>query len=166
MRPQDIVVLLKILTIHKQPWQYRDFSRELYLSVSEISESLSRSHLAGLVDESKRIVRRRALLEFIEFGLHYVFPQQPGAFVTGFPTAHSHPFFSKKIITEQQYVWQDTDGKLKGFAIQPLYQKVTRAIRTDEDLYRLLAAIDIVRVGNARELKIALNELAQYILHE
>ncbi|MFN5428689.1 MAG: hypothetical protein ACK5BO_11690, partial [Bacteroidota bacterium] len=60
MRPQDIVILLKIITVDNIKWQYRDLASSLSISISEISESLSRSHLAGLVDESRRIVHRQS----------------------------------------------------------------------------------------------------------
>ncbi len=58
MRPQDVVILLKILTIPEAGWQYRDLSSLLFISISEIAESLHRSHIAGLIDESKRKVHR------------------------------------------------------------------------------------------------------------
>lgn len=164
MRPQDIVILLKILTLKGASWQYRDLAASLKMSISEVSESLNRSYLAGLIDESKRKVRRQALMEFIEFGLHYVFPQLPGRLATGVPTAHSHPFYSKKIVSDMPYVWPDSDGSIKGLIIQPLYKTVTKAVAQDEDLYRLLAGIDIVRTGSTRELKLALQDLKKYIL--
>ena len=164
MRPQDVVILLKILTVKEASWQYRDLAATLFMSVSEISESLNRSYMAGLVDETKRKIRRQSLMEFIEFGLHYVFPQLPGRLVTGVPTAHSHPFYAKKMVSDMLYVWPDIDGKVKGLSIQPLYKTVTKAVKKNEDLYKLLAGIDIIRVGNTRELKLALKELQQYIL--
>jgi DNA-binding transcriptional ArsR family regulator len=164
MRPQDIVILLKILTLKGASWQYRDLASSLKMSISEVSESLNRSYIAGLVDESKRKVRRQSLMEFLEYGLHYVFPQLPGRLVTGVPTAHSHPYYSKKLISDLPYVWPDADGSVKGLAVQPLFKSVTEAIEQDEDLYKLLASIDIVRVGNTRELKLALQELKKYIL--
>lgn len=164
MRPQDIVILLKILTLNGAPWQYRDLAASLKLSISEVSESLNRSFMAGLIDESKRKVRRQSLMEFIEFGLHYVFPQIPGRLVTGIPTAHSHPFYSKKIISDLPYVWPDNEGSIKGLAIQPLYKTVTKAVARDEELYKLLAGIDIIRTGSTRELKLALQELKKFIL--
>ena len=103
MRPQDIVVLLKIIHYTNTPWQYRDIAASLSLSVSEISESLHRSYIAGLVDESKRRVFRQSLMEFIEHGLHYVFPQQPGTMVTGVPTAHSHQAFKKQFAADLNF---------------------------------------------------------------
>jgi predicted transcriptional regulator len=53
MRPQDIVILLKLLSIKRTDWQYRDLATDLFISVSEVSASLTRSHIAGLVDESR-----------------------------------------------------------------------------------------------------------------
>lgn len=164
MRPQDIVILLKILINTKLDWQYRDLSHALFISISEISESLNRSHLAGLIDESRRKVYKQSLMEFLEHGLHYVFPQQPGTMVTGVPTAHSHSYFSARLISELNYAWPDENGWIRGLSISPLYKKVPKAIQNDEELYLLLAAIDIIRVGRTRELKLALDVLKSRIL--
>jgi hypothetical protein len=165
MRPQDIVILLKITTY--QPhinWKLMDLMKSLHLSQSEISESLHRSHLAGLINESRKKVMRLALMEFLEHGIHYVFPQHPGALVTGMPTAHSHPFMKKKIISSENYVWPDVNGKTRGQAIEPLAKSVTKAAANDEELYKLLALTDVIRVGKTREVKIALEELKKILL--
>jgi len=164
MRPQDIVILLKILTVAEPHWQYRDLAASLYLSISEVSESLHRSHTAGLIDESKRKIHRQSLMDFIRYGLPYVFPQVPGTMVTGIPTAHSYPFYSKLFKSELNYVWPDTEGNMRGLVIQPLYPSVVKAVKQDELLYKLLASIDIIRVGRTRELKVAIEELQKIIL--
>ena len=164
MRPQDIVMLLKILTVSAPAWQYRDLAVSLYVSTSEVSESLNRSHIAGLIDESKRKVHRQSLMEFIRYGLHYVFPQVPGTMVTGIPTAHSHPFYARLFNSEMNYAWPDENGNMRGLAIQPLYSSVVKAVKQDEPLYKLLASIDIIRVGRTRELKVAIGELQKIIL--
>jgi len=164
MRPQDIVILIKILTVSAPDWQYRDLSASLYLSISEISESLNRSHIAGLIDERKRKVHRQSLMEFIRYGIHYVFPQVPGTLVTGIPTAHSYSFYTKFFKSELNYAWPDENGSMRGLAIQPLYKSVVKAVRKDELLYKLLASIDIIRVGRTRELKVAIEELQKIIL--
>ena len=165
MRPQDIVILLKIVTFPPdKAWRVMDIVASVHLSQSEISESLNRSQLAGLLDASKKKVRRLSLMEFLEHGLHYVFPQHPGALVRGIPTAHSHPFMKKKIISEDDYVWPDEAGQVRGQAIEPLAKTVTKAVKEDETLYKLLALTDVIRVGKTRELKIALQELKLMIL--
>jgi hypothetical protein len=58
-------------------------------------------------------------------------------------------------------VWPHENGSVRGLSIVPLYKGVTKAIQSDEILYRLLAAIDIIRVGKVRERKVALK-----VLHE
>ncbi len=164
MRPQDIVILLKILLLKEANWQYRDLASSLCLSISEVSESLSRSHMAGLIDESKRRVFCQSLMEFLEHGVRYVFPQIPGTMVTGVPTAHSQEFFKAKFPAELEYVWPDVMGEVRGLAITPLYKGVSKAVQKDEELHRLLAAVDILRVGRAREIKVAIKELQKVIL--
>ncbi len=44
MRPQDVVILLKITTLVKdQNWRFSDLAAWLYISPAEVSESLERS---------------------------------------------------------------------------------------------------------------------------
>ncbi len=166
MRPQDIVVLLKTLTIEKEEWQFKDLAVELSLSAAEVSESLNRSQLAGLISDDKRKVARLNVLEFIQYGLHYVFPQAPGAIMNGIPTAHSHPYFQKQFGAELKYVWPFASGKQRGAAIAPLYAGQPAAARQDERLYLLLACIDVVRVGKSREVKAAMEVLKKELSHE
>ncbi len=167
MRPQDIVILLKITTFSKNAnWKMLDLVKSLHISQSEISESLNRSSLAGLIDFSKKKVMRLSLMEFLEYGIHYVFPQHPGAIVRGIATAHSHPFMKEKIISSENYVWADVDGNIRGQAIEPLLNSVVKAVKDDEELYKLLAMVDVIRVGKTRELKIAIAELKKTLLNE
>lgn len=166
MRPQDIVILLKIISKGGQPWQNKDLAHELHLSPSEISESLNRSRIAGLINEDRKKVHRQSLAEFIEHGLRYVFPVTPGSRSRGVPTAHSHPLMQKSFASSEPYVWPDVNGRETGLAIEPLYKDVAKAVKTDEKLYTLLGLSDVLRVGRAREVKVAAPELKKMILHE
>lgn len=93
MRPQKIAVLLKVVVLNDsgKAWHQKDLAKELFISNSEISESLNRSSLAKLIDFEKRRVQRHSFIEFLKYGFRFVFPQRPGAIVNGVPTAHSHP---------------------------------------------------------------------------
>lgn len=162
MRPQDIVVLLKIVSFKGGPWQYRDLAASLFMPLSEVSNAIQRNEIAGLMS-GKRNVHRQSLLEFLIYGLHYVFPQVPGTVVTGVPTAHAHPFYAQKFSSELPFVWPYEDGPVRGLAIEPLYAQVPRAVLTDSDLYLALASIDIIRVGRTRERKVAIDQL-QFLL--
>lgn len=166
MRPQDIVILLKIISKQNLLWKNKDLASELFISASEISESLNRSSLAGLIDsQKKRIVFRQSLYEFIEHGLHYVFPAHPGTMVNGIYTAHSHDFMRAKFPSDiLPYVWPDSKGKVRGLSIDPLYKEQTKAALLDDSLYLMLALIDVIRVGRVREIKLATAELKKQIL--
>jgi hypothetical protein len=164
MRPLDIVVLMKLTALDGRPWQYRDLSSTLFISISEISASLKRSAIAGLVDIEKKNISRNALMEFVQFGLHYVFPQMPGTIAAGIATAHSHPFYQQYFSSNFPYVWPAIDGNIRGQIIEPLHKEVVKASLLDDVLYKLLASIDILRVGKVREKKVAIQELKKYIL--
>lgn len=164
MRPQDIVVLLKIIAYGDNPWFQVPMAKELNIGQSEMSRSLKRSKFASLLDETGRKVRRLALMDFIEKGIAYVFPQQPGSLVRGIATSHSASPLKEKIQSDESYVWPSAKGKLKGQAIVPLYKSVPEAVMNDSKLHELLALVDAVRVGNARERKLAVVELKKRIL--
>jgi hypothetical protein len=166
MRPQDVAILLKIIILDSDNWQLVALSNSLKISISEISESLNRSRLAGLIDYNKKKVNRQNVLEFLVHGIRYVFPDQPGAMVRGTPTAHSHPYMKEYFISEMNYVWPDPKGQVMGLTIEPLYKKQVEAIKEDKEFYRLLALVDVIRVGKVREVKHAIHELTKIILDE
>jgi hypothetical protein len=159
MRPLDIVVLLKIIAYQHSDWKTRDLSIDLGISLSEISESLNRSMIARLIDGTKKKVFKRNLLDFLQFGIRYVFPVSPNSLSVGMPTAHSAPVMEGKIISESHYVWADLEGNSKGESIEPLFKNVPKACREDLFLYDLLALVDVFRIGKAREIKIAVDKI-------
>lgn len=166
MRPQDVAILLKIVSMNTQHWQLAVLANSLRISISEISESLNRSRIAGLIDYNKKKINRQNLLEFLEHGVRYVFPQEPGSMVRGIPTAHSHSIMKKIFLSEIDYVWPDNKGSTMGLKIEPFYPKQVEAVKEDELYYKLLSLVDVIRVGKVREIKYAVNELRKNILHE
>ncbi|WP_333819510.1 hypothetical protein [Ohtaekwangia sp.] len=166
MRPQDIPILLKIISYQrrKEKWQMKTIAQHLGISASEVSESLNRSMEAGLIDESKENINKLALIEFLLHGIKYVFPQKPGVITRGLKTAHSAPPLNKMISSaESVYVWPDANGSDKGQAVPPLYPTLVQPCRDDNDLYQLLALVDVIRVGKAREQELARQELERLI---
>ncbi|MCU0373112.1 MAG: hypothetical protein MUE56_07705 [Ignavibacteria bacterium] len=160
MRPHDIVILLKITVLEKNKWNTLDLSRDLKISQSEISESLNRSMIAGLLSPGKKEVMRLSLLEFLIHGLKYVFPARPGKIVRGIATAHSAKPVSDFIVqSDDVFVWESDEGNIRGQEIEPLYSNCVFAAMNDNLLYELLALVDVIRTGNAREFNIAKSEL-------
>jgi hypothetical protein len=164
MRPHDIVILLKIAAKGTQHWLMKDLAAELAISASEVSESINRSVQAGLLSKDKKRLMRSSLLEFLQYGLSYVFPQQPGALVRGVPTAHSAPPLVEFIRSNELYVWPSAKGNTRGQAIEPLYSSVVIAVEKDSKLYELLALVDAIRVGRVREKQLAIDELKKRLL--
>ena len=161
VKPQDIVIMLKLLVLGKRHWRHIDIADALGLSQTEISFALDRCKTVGFIDSAKKNVIKFALLEFISHGLKYVFPVRPGAICRGIPTAHSAPPLSKVIVSSDEdiYIWPWDEGKARGQAIKPLYFNAPLSAENDRKLYELLTLIDAIRAGRAREKVIAIKEL-------
>lgn len=159
MRPQDIVILLKIAAKGSEKWYMKDLANELYISKSEISESLNRNVIAGFISNSKKRLFKAALLEFILHGIKYVYPQKPGNIQRGVLTAQSANPLSGKIQSQEKFIWPYALGNDRGFSISPLHPNVPKACLKDKKLYELLALVDAIRIGNAREYNLAVEEL-------
>ena len=163
MRPQDVAILLKIATFGRAGWHGKDLAYALYISASEVSESLNRSSQAGLLDRANKVLMREAVLEFLEHGLKYVYPARPGGMVRGLPTAHSAPPLNELIRSDEMYVWPCAEADARGQTIRPLYSAAAQAAQQDPLLYELLALTDALRIGRAREQKLAVKEIRERI---
>ena len=60
-------------------------------------------------------------------------------------------------------VWPDPEGRVQGVSVQPLYASVPGAARRDPELYHLLALVDSLRIGRARERALAEKEISQHL---
>lgn len=160
MKPQDIVVLLE-LSVAEGELTYTRLAQAVGMSVSEVHSVIRRSAKAGLLNPETRRPIRRALLEFLIHGLKYVFPAERGGLTRGLPTAHAAPPLKERIVGGDGMppVWPDPLGEVRGEALSPLYKSVPAAARRDPALYELLALVDAVRAGRARERAMAAEEL-------
>lgn len=163
MRPHDIAILLKIASKGESKWYMKDLANELHISASEISESIHRSVYAGLIGSDKRSLRKLAFLDFLKYGLRYVYPQQPGAITRGIPTAISAPPLDNEFFSEGGFVWTYGKGNTRGQSIEPLHFKTPEACLNDEKYYELMALTDAIRVGKVREQNMAYEMLKERI---
>jgi hypothetical protein len=163
MRPLDIVILLQISLFNDDNWFLKDIANKLKISASEVSESLNRSAIAGLLSADKKTLMKDALFEFLEFGMKYVFPQKPGALVRGISTAHSASPLKELLHSDEIYVWSFAAGNVRGQAIEPLYKTVPEVSKNNDKIYELLALSDALRIGRIREQKLAIEELRKRI---
>jgi hypothetical protein len=163
MKPQDVVVLLKIIALNDEHWQQKPLAQSLKMSQSEVSQSVARSKYANLLDGGGKKVMRNVLIDFLQYGLAVVFPAKPGSVVRGLPTAHSTAPLKNEINSAEDYVWPYAKGHVRGHGIIPLYASVPEAALEDERFYELLALTDTLRVGRVREKNLAIQELKNRI---
>ncbi len=128
------------------------------MSQSEISESVTRSKNTRLLAPNGKGVMKTVLM-FLQYGFRYVFPQKAGAVVRGIPTSHSASPLKEEISSLEVYVWPYAKGKIRGHEITPLYQSLPEAALKDPALHELLALVDALRVGRAREKELAIKHL-------
>lgn len=162
MKGQDILVLLKLAARGEQNWNYAGLASELGMSGSEVHASLKRCLKSGLYNPDSRRENRLALLEFLTHGVRYVFPAQPGPIKAGLPTSYAAEPLSRRIQYDPREapIMPLLHGPCRGPEIEPLYPSAPKAAQKDERLYRLIALVDALRSGRARERKIA-GELLQ-----
>ncbi len=163
MRPHDIAILLKIASKGAEKWYMKDLANELQISASEISESINRSVIGGLLSSDKKTLKKLALLDFLKSGLRYVFPQQPGAITRGIGTAISAPPLNNKFLSDENFVWPCGKGNSRGQAIEPLHPKTPEACLHDAKYYELMALTDAIRIGKVREQNLAFEMLKEKI---
>jgi len=161
VKGQDVLVMLKLLSRGGTDWSYLGLAQELGMSASEVHAAIKRAEEAGLYNPHSRRPRKDAVREFLVHGLRYVFPARPGAIVQGIPTAYAAPPLNQKLSFSEAEapVMPLPRGPVRGPGIQPLYRSAPGAAAKDERLYRLLALVDAIRTGRARERKIARDEL-------
>ena len=159
LKPQDILLLLKLVSDNHPTWNQKPVAEALGLSQSEVSEAVARCKYAGLLAPNGKTVMKLGLMEFLQYGLRYTFPQKPGAVVRGVPTSHSASPLKEQIHSTENYVWPYVKGTVRGHSIQPLYSSIPEAAIKDENLHEMLALADALRVGRAREKELAVTEL-------
>lgn len=165
MRPQDVPILLQMHLMGTGNWLYADIAAALQISPAEVSESLERSRQAGLTDPEKRKVMTLSLADFLFYGIRYVWPAVAGGKTRGVATAHSAPPLSQLIAaSEEGFVWPHKDGNFRGESITPLYKTIPEVVWKNPPLYELLALIDVLRIGRAREVLLAREELKKRLL--
>ncbi len=92
LRPQDLVVLLRLSLEPGAAPSYAILAEELNLTASEIHAGLNRALAAQLVrkDEfGKVILVREALHLFLQYGARYAFPAVHGSISRGMPTGYA-----------------------------------------------------------------------------
>lgn len=161
IKPQDVLVGLSLCRDRGQKRTYAEKADRLSMSASEVHAAEKRLRDARLFDADRKVIRKKAMLEFLVHGVPYVFAASLKELARGMPTAWAAPVLVDKIAQGNQLppVWPDPEGPIQGVAVKPLYRSVPRAVKKDPELYDLLSLVDTLRIGRVREKKMAEEEL-------
>lgn len=163
LKPQDVLFLLKLVSHKDNHWSFNKLAIDLGMSSSEVHAASNRAIKARLAIKQDGQVRPniRNLKEFLFHGIQYVFVPDRGELNRGLPTSYAaKPLASKfSVGKEPPPVWPDPEGVIRGESFSPLYKSVPTAAKNDPVLYELLALVDAIRGGKARERDIAKKEL-------
>jgi predicted nucleotidyltransferase len=163
LKPQDILVLLKLVVIQGKPWSYNQLALDLGMSPAEVHAGVKRLLMAqlGANKDGKLTPDIQALSEFLTSRLRYVFVPERGELTRGMPTRYSALPLREMIAAPDEPipVWPDPEGEARGVSFSPLYKSVPKAARADPALYELLTLVDAIRGGSPPESKLALQLL-------
>lgn len=165
-KPQDIVVALK-LALNANDLSYAALGESLGMSASEVHAAVRRLIGARLLDPDTKQVRLEAFRKFLVHGVPYAFPVHPKEVTRGMPTAWAAPAMAEAFSASDQLppVWPDPNGRVQGAAVEPLYRSVPGAASRDPELYHLLALVDALRIGRARERALAEKLIGESLTH-
>ncbi len=169
LKPQDVLVLLKVCLHPEVRWTVRAMGAEVGLSGSEASAATKRLVQARLVVSGaggRAIPVRESAVEFLVHGVRYIFPAVRGPVTRGIPTAHAAPVLIGNFAKLEGLppVWPHPEGIARGESFKPLYSSAPKAASRDTAMYAALALIDAIRGGNARERALATKLLSEMIM--
>jgi hypothetical protein len=77
------------------------------------------------------------------------------------PSLKDEPGILARMFGDPPLVWPHPEGKVRGESFEPLFPSAVDAARRDSKLYECLALVDALRIGRAREKKLAIDLLAK-----
>lgn len=158
LRPLDVAVALRLA--ERPDATFAELRDDLGISTSTAHQAVERLSAAGILRPHDRRVNRHALLEFLEHGVRYAFPAAPRAVrERGVPTAYAAPPLAEEIAADEPIVWPDPRGSVIGEAMDPLYDRAVELPERCPSVYEMLTLVDALRMGRARERKIAAGKL-------
>lgn len=185
MNTKDALIALKVLSLNLQQEQVAQGSVELgalllqyeidslacalSLARLEVVGSIERLRVAGLMlshEHAPLSANRYGLMGLARFGFRHIFPVRPGVESKGIPTAHAAAPMNSKLFSggTRIPVWPSQLGTQTGYSILPLHPGAPRAALADPMLYGMLAMIDSMRVGGARETHVASELLCKLLM--
>ena len=154
LKSQDVV--LAMIMMGRTAIPQKEIARISGLSPSEVSNGIYRLKKARLLDGNSKVMKSN-LCDFLVHGVPHAFPATIDYNEQlGIPTSHS---YMDNIMAGYEYVWPQKDGQLLGRGVSPLHPSAVVTSLQNSKCHQLLANIDALRVGRAREKSQAIDLL-------
>ena len=158
----DVLVLVWLLA-HPGGWTFRALGAEVGMDVAALHRSVGRLKNAKLLDTSRQ-VNRSNVEEFLLHAVRYLIPGRLGPEGRGIPTAWGvEPLRSSLANYGPIPVWPSPHGRSRGPALEPVSEAAPDLVASNPEISQLLGLVDAIRVGRARERKLASSELSRRI---
>lgn len=158
----DLVVLLKMAARPENPCSVRGLASALAVPPTNVQRSIERLVAQSLVVQGPegRRVNRLAARDLFAHGVRWIAPAKIGRVVLGLPTAHAaSPLASQLPGDSDPVVIPLEEGPVRGKSVTPLHPSAPEAAAKDHKLHELLAIVDGIRIGGAREREVAVAAL-------
>lgn len=171
LRPQDVLVACKLFCLGEAEWTFSKLAGSVSMSASETHAATERCKKAGILGtpRGKLTVAKKRFFELLTLSVPQVFYAVRGAVGLGVPTSiwagpldEWFPLAAREI-GSIPLVWPHAGGTVKGESLVPIYPTVPKAVQHDILLYELLSLVDVVRTGDIKERKLAVNLLDKLV---
>jgi len=170
LKPQDVLVACRRALPGGAEMTQKQLAGALCLSPSTVFAALQNLRLAKLlpgqgVTES---AARARLYDFLVHGISVVYLPVKTSVTRGIATGIFSPLFRGRFAGAEDVVlvWPYSRGRETGEGLVPLYPSLPLACSRDPELYQLMAAIDVLRVGRVREKDAAATYLEELLVRD
>lgn len=163
LKPIDITVLAYVVSADVgSDWTQSELAQDLGVSQSNIHRALKQLEVSELL--VRREPRRSAFRDLIVYAVRHVYPASMGAPARGVPTAHSAPALAERFRSDLVLVWPHDGAAAYGTSLEPMHDCVPAVALRVPAFHNMMALIDVMRVGRARERDAALGLLDKVLL--
>ena len=160
----DLLVVLKMAAATPSAGRcsVRKLAEALDVPKSNVDRSVRRLVAQSVVvdgPDGKRLNRLNAR-DLFSHGVRWLAPARPGKIVLGLPTAHAAAPLANQLPGDSDPVVIPLDeGPMRGRSVAPIHPSAPAAAQRDPKFHELLAIVDGIRIGGAREREVAVAAL-------
>ena len=160
LKPLDTTVLLYIVSGDLPArWSQTQLAADLRVSQSSVHRSLAQLERSRLLRDGRP--RHGVLRQFILHGIPYAYPVEVGPPTRGFRTAHEAAGWGAPLYRDEPVVWSSDAGDDEGCGINPLHPEIPPLAQRAPMFRRLMALVEIARLGAKRDVTRVARELKQ-----